>query len=46
MMETSLSTKRTEERPLALRLLLACGVAGPLLFIVTFLVEGVTRPEL
>ena len=45
MMETSLSTKRTEERPLALRILLGCGAAGPLLFIITFLVEGVTRPN-
>jgi signal transduction histidine kinase len=26
------------------RLLLACGVVGPLLFIVVFLIEGVTRP--
>ena len=26
------------------RLLLACGVVGPVLFIVTFLIEGVTRP--
>lgn len=28
----------------ATRLLLACGVVGPLLFIVVFLVEGATRP--
>ncbi len=34
-----------EKRPVALRLLLACGVVGPLLFIVAFLVEGATRPD-
>jgi hypothetical membrane protein len=31
------------EQPVALRLLLACGAIGPLLFIVVFLLEGVTR---
>ena len=31
--------------PLALRLLLACGALGPLLFIVVFLIEGATRPN-
>lgn len=31
--------------PLALRLLLACGAIGPLLFIVAFLIEGATRPN-
>ncbi len=30
--------------PLAVRLLLACGASGPLLFIFVFLVEGATRP--
>ncbi len=30
---------------LALRLLLACGALGPLLFIVVFLIEGATRPN-
>lgn len=33
------------KQPLALRLLLACGVIGPLLFIVVFLIEGATRPD-
>lgn len=33
-----------EERPLALRFLLACGVIGPLLFIIVFLIEGAARP--
>jgi hypothetical protein len=33
------------EQPLALRLLLACGAIGPLLFIVVFLIEGATRPN-
>jgi hypothetical membrane protein len=42
-METS--AKSTEEQPLAIRLLLACGVIGPLLFIVVFLIEGATRPN-
>src|SRR5690348_10334304 len=36
--------KGTSERPLLLRLLLACGFVGPLLFIVVFLIEGATRP--
>jgi hypothetical protein len=26
------------------RVLLACGVIGPLLFIIVFLIEGATRP--
>ncbi len=30
---------------MALRLLLACGAIGPLLFIVVFLIEGATRPH-
>jgi len=29
---------------IVLRLLLACGIVGPTLFIVTFLIEGATRP--
>lgn len=33
------------EQPSALRRLLACGVIGPLLFIVVFLIEGATRPD-
>lgn len=40
----AISAKGTEERPLLLKLLLASGTIGPLLFIVVFLVEGVTRP--
>ncbi len=39
------SARGTGERPLALRLLLACGAVGPLLFIVVFLIEGATRPN-
>lgn len=39
------SAKGIGEQPLALRLLLACGAIGPLLFIVVFLVEGATRPN-
>jgi hypothetical membrane protein len=36
-------TKGMGGQPVALRLLLACGVIGPLLFIVVFLLEGATR---
>ena len=39
------SAKGMEEQPLALRLLLACGAVGPLLFIVVFLIEGATRAD-
>jgi hypothetical membrane protein len=39
------STKSTGEQPVAIRLLLACGAIGPLLFIVVFLIEGATRPH-
>jgi hypothetical membrane protein len=39
------SAKSTGEQPLAIRLLLACGVVGPLLFIVVFLLEGATRAD-
>ncbi len=42
------SIKGRGEQPagtLALRLLLACGALGPLLFIVVFLLEGATRPN-
>ena len=39
------SAKSTGEQPVAIRLLLACGAIGPLLFIVVFLIEGVTRPH-
>src|SRR2546430_2248418 len=39
------SAKGIREQPLALRLLLACGAIGPLLFIVVFLIEGATRPN-
>jgi hypothetical membrane protein len=42
-METS--AKNTGEQPGAIRLLLACGAIGPLLFIVVFLIEGATRPH-
>src|SRR5215213_8869958 len=34
---------RIGERSLSLRLLLACGIIGPPLFIVVFLIEGTTR---
>lgn len=37
-------TKAREEWSLTLRLLLTCGVVGPLFFIVAFLIEGATRP--
>jgi hypothetical protein len=37
------SAKGVGEQSSALRLLLACGVIGPLLFIVVFLIEGATR---
>lgn len=37
-------TSAKEERSLALKLLLACGVIGPLLFIIVFLIAGATRP--
>lgn len=33
------------EQSLALRLLLACGAIGPLLFIIVFLIEGITRAD-
>jgi hypothetical protein len=36
-------TKGMGGQPVALRLLLACGAIGPLLFIVVFLLEGATR---
>ncbi len=39
------SAKGIGEQSLATRLLLACGVIGPLLFIVVFLIEGGTRPD-
>lgn len=42
-METS--AQSTVNQPVATRLLLACGVIGPLLFIVVFLIEGATRPH-
>jgi hypothetical membrane protein len=42
-METS--TKSVGEQPMAIRLLLAGGAIGPLLFIVVFLIEGATRPH-
>lgn len=38
------STKALREQSPVLKLLLACGAIGPLLFIVVFLIEGVTRP--
>jgi hypothetical membrane protein len=37
--------KGSGEQSLGLRLLLACGAIGPLLFIVMFLIEGATRPN-
>jgi hypothetical membrane protein len=39
----AISTKGNGERSLVLRILLFCGVIGPLLFIVVFLIEGATR---
>jgi hypothetical membrane protein len=42
-METS--TKSAREQSMAIRLLLAGGAIGPLLFIVVFLIEGATRPH-
>lgn len=33
------------EQPVATRLLLCCGVIGPLLFIIVFLIEGATRAD-
>jgi hypothetical membrane protein len=39
------SAKALREQSLALKLLLACGAIGPLLFIIVFLIEGVTRPD-
>src|SRR5581483_3301894 len=39
------SSEGMGEQPLVLRLLLACGAIGPLLFIVVFLIEGVTRAD-
>jgi hypothetical membrane protein len=38
-------SKEMGEQPVALRLLLSCGAIGPLLFIVVFLLEGVTRVD-
>ena len=38
-------SKGTGEQPLAMRLLLFCGIIGPLLFIVVFLIEGATRAD-
>lgn len=40
-----ISAKEIEKYPLSLRLLLACGVIGPLFFITVFLIEGATRPD-
>jgi hypothetical protein len=42
-METS--TKSVGEQPVVIRLLLAGGAIGPLLFMVVFLIEGATRPH-
>lgn len=42
-MKTSAQSAR--EQPVAIRLLLAGGAIGPLLFIVVFLIEGATRPH-
>jgi len=39
------SAQSAGERPVAITLLLACGVIGPLLFIVVFLILGATRPH-
>ncbi len=36
---------RTQDYPLGTRLLLACGVIGPLVFILAFLIEGALRPD-
>jgi hypothetical membrane protein len=42
-MATSANIK--QERPLLLRLLLACGALGPMIFIVVFLIAGATRSD-
>ena len=39
------SSRQVRAQSLALRLLLACGAVGPLLFVVVFLVEGAIRPD-
>jgi len=39
------SAQSAGEQPVAIRLLLAGGAIGPLLFIVVFLIEGATRPH-
>lgn len=39
------SGQNAEEQPMAMRLLLACGVIGPLLNIVVLLILGATRPQ-
>jgi len=39
------TTKAIREQPTTLRLLLACGVIGPVLFVVVFLIEGATRAD-
>ena len=39
------AAKGFKNRSLAVRLPLACGAIGPLLFIVVFLIEGAIRPD-
>lgn len=43
-MTTTVSEKKLRSQPQALNILLSGGVAGPLLFILVFLIEGVLRP--
>jgi hypothetical protein len=43
VMETS--ANRLEERASIVKVLLACGVIGPVLFIILFLIEGATRAD-
>jgi hypothetical membrane protein len=40
----AISENKPGEQSLALKILLACGATGPLLFIFVFLIEGATRP--
>jgi hypothetical membrane protein len=39
-----IENNHTRDYPLTIRLLIACGAIGPILFILVFMVEGATRP--
>jgi hypothetical protein len=43
--EKETSAQSAREQPVAIRLLLACGAIGPLLFTVVFVILGATRPH-